>query len=139
MILGILRDRLLTSSAVTDLVEARVYPHNIPQESPTPAADMRIVSGAAYGHLAGILPFQSSSVTIDCYDDTDMAVADQIAMAMMADGLLFGFTASVSGIYLRGVDPLSGISQSVEGIRPGSEAYRYVSSFSIRVHWAMEC
>lgn len=140
MILGILRDRLLTSTAVTDIVDDRVYPFNLTQEAVTPAADMRIVSGTAFGHLTGILGFQSSNVTIDCYHDEDQSIADQIVMAMMKQGLLFGWsTANISGISIRGIDPVAGLTQSIEGVGPGSNRPRYVSSFSVRVHWSYDC
>ena len=135
MILGPVRDILLTSATVTGLIASRLFPFNLPQGATLPAADMRVVTTASNNHLGGNLGLYSSSITIDCYSK-DMVEADNIAMAMLVDGLLAGFRGTQGSVFISGADVSSGISHAEEGVDPGSDEHRYVSSISFTVHWS---
>lgn len=138
MILGALRERILTSSAVTAITN-RIHPGHLPQKETLPAVDMRIVATSTSHHLKGSLGFYNSTVTVDCYHDTDMGIADSLAMAIAAPGLLVGYKATLSGINFREITLQSGISQFEEGVEPGSDLRRFVSSISFSVYWATDC
>lgn len=138
MILGALRTRLLTSSEVTDITD-RIHPGHLPQGEVLPAIDMRIVSTLGHHHLKGTLGVYKSAVTIDCYHDTDIEVADQLAMATIAQGLLIGYKGVLSDINFLEIELLSGIRQFEEGTDPGSDRRRFVSSVTLSVFWATSC
>lgn len=138
MILGAIRDRILTSTEVTDLISRRLHPGNLPDREVIPAADMRIVGGTGEHFLDGSLGAYMSTITVDCYS-YDVLQADTIAMAIIRPGLVVGYRGVQSGVNISGVKLSSGIRQYVEGVDPGSDRYRYVSSITIQVNWGTSC
>jgi hypothetical protein len=138
MILGALRTRLLTSSTLTTITN-RIHPGHLPQKETLPAADMRIVTTSGNHYLGGSLGVYESIVAIDCYHDTDIEVADQLAMEVIKPGLLVGYKGTLSGVNFREILLQSGISQFEEGVDPGSDLRRFVSSVSLSVFWATDC
>lgn len=138
MILGALRERILTSGTVTAITN-RIHPGHLPQKETLPAVDIRIVATSPSHWLGGSLGIYNSTVAIDCYHDTDIGICDSLAMAIAEPGLLVGYKATLSGINFREITLLSGISQFEEGVEPGSDLRRFVSSISLSVFWATDC
>lgn len=138
MILGALRTKILLSSGVTNLIDDKLFPIALPQGVQPPAADMRIVTTSPSSHLGGSLGLYISAVTIDCYHDDDIQVCDSIAMAILGSGVV-GYKGLLSGIWFNEISESRGISHSVEGVDPGSDRYRYVSSITLDVHWSHGC
>lgn len=135
MILGAIRELLIATPRVFNLVGRRIYPHNLPQGATLPAVDMRIVSTQPHEHLGGLSKLYSSVVAIDCYTDDDVSLADQVALAIQESEFV-GLRGVYYTVDFRGVETLSGITHAVEGVDPGSDRYRHVSSLAFRVHWA---
>ena len=137
MLLEALRDYLLAQTGVTNLVSSRIVPGVLPQNSPVPAIDMRTVSGDHDHDLAGLTGIVKAGVTFDCYAD-DPEVADQVAEAAMYSGLI-GYRGTQGGIFINAVRLDDGPTQSLEGVDPGSDQYRYVTSFTVLVTFSRSC
>jgi hypothetical protein len=81
-----IRARLLTVSAVTALVAARVYVELLPQESTLPAIVVRLVDQHEPMHLRGPVGVNQSRVQVDAIATTK-AGADALDAAVHGDGL----------------------------------------------------
>jgi hypothetical protein len=136
MILGPVRDILLASSDVTDIVSRRLFPHALTEKVSLPAGDMRVVGTSGNDHLGGNLKAYASMVTVDFYAN-DPIVTDTAVMAGI--DALVGFRGQQGGVFISGVRLQSGLAQYLEGVEPGSEDYRFVSSFTAMVHWSPSC
>lgn len=133
MILGAIKDQLLATEGVTDLVEDRIYVDYLPQDDLRDAIDMRISASRSNQDLAGEVGLFQSIVTIDCLS-MDKLQADQIAMAVINSDLQM-MHGTYSGKKLRGGILRGGISHDQQGVSPGSDRWQYVSSVSYEFSW----
>ena len=134
MILKSLRDYFLTKTEITAILVDRIAVGALPQGSPIPAADMRI-TGSTHDHLlSGLSGACESNVTIDCYADGDPEDADNLANKMMYSGIV-GSRLSSGTIAISSIQLIDGPTQSEESVSPGSESWRYVTSFGLKVMW----
>jgi len=94
-----IRTHLLTVSAVTDLLVARVYPDKLPQGATLPAAVLHVISGSDESDLGGLVGVAHSRVQIDAYASTRLAassLATAIRDALAAQGVTPATWDSVS-------------------------------------------
>jgi hypothetical protein len=124
-------------TAVTAIIADRLRPAGLSQDDPVPSADMRIAAGTHDHHIEGISGLVTSSVTFDCYGD-DPETADDLASAMMYSGIA-GYRGTLAGLFINGVQIISGPTQSVEGVNPGSQQRRYVTSFTLQIIYSRAC
>jgi len=134
MILQPIRDYFLTKTAITDIVSDRIVAGALPQGSLIPAVDMRITNGKHDHHLIGLSGACESNVTVDCYDDGDPEAADTLADTLMYCGII-GHRWAAGNIFISTIQLIDGPTQSEESVAPGSESWRYVTSFSLKVFW----
>lgn len=137
MILGAIRDLILASSDVTDLIAQRLFPVSVPQGVERPHADMRVVTTQTTNHLSGNSHSYRSNLTIDV-TTLNPLLGDRIAMAMIESGVV-EFKGTQSDVIICGVELESGISHFDEGVEPGSDKHIYVTTFSLDVCWARPC
>lgn len=132
MILAALRTYFLANVTVTGLIGQRLFPHLLPQGETTPAADMRIVTADATNYIGGWTKMTQSRVVIDCYSDTSPDDAFAVAKAMRDSGII-GYRGTQSGVFIHGAELDDDITLDTEGVAPGSEVFRYVATFALRV------
>lgn len=127
----------MADSSVTAIIAERLRPAGLCQEDPVPSADMRVTS-SSHGHdLEGLSGDVTSSVTIDCYAD-DPETADSLAEAMMYGGIV-GYRGTLAGIFVNSVQLAGGPAQSVEGVDPGTQQRRNVTSFTLSIIYSRPC
>jgi hypothetical protein len=151
--------------SVTSKIVNRLRPAGLDQTDPMPSADMRVVSGSHDHTIEGLSGQATSSVTFDCYAD-DPEDADTLAESMMYSGVVgyrgliedqsgtlagaFGDTFDGAfdgafglgpfiGVFINSVRIESGPRQSVEGVNPGSNLRRYVTSFTLQIIYSRPC
>jgi hypothetical protein len=134
LILKILRDYFLTIPAITAILEDRIVVGTLPQSSPVPAADMRITGGAHDHHLTGLSGGAESNITIDCYADGDPEEADNLANKMMYCGIV-GQRLSTPSVAINTIQLIDGPTQSEESAERGTDNWRYVTSFGLKINW----
>lgn len=137
MLLKTLRDYFLSRPEITAVVQSRIYPVTLPQSEKVPAVDMRIVKGSRDQFLDGISKSGDSVVTIDCYADNDPDEADALAELLIDSGII-NFQGT-SNFFISGMQIAAGPTHDTEAVEPGSDKWRYVTSFSLRVTWARPC
>lgn len=141
MIIAALRIKMLESAEVSALIASRLYPTVLPQGAALPAADMRTIANDSVQHLDGGVRMYRHEAVFDCYGD-ESETADAVAYAMIGSGVI-GFKGDVpipgttKTVHIRGVTLDDGVTQDFEGVEPGSERIRYVSTFSLDVSWAV--
>lgn len=160
MLLKFLYAYFMSKVGVTSIIADRLRPAGICQDDPTPAADMRITSSSHDHYLGGLSGPVTSSVTIDCYAD-DPEDADALAAAMMYSGIVGhrsqgdwgafqGGTLEESmpeafdhqegdAVIVNSVRLSGGPYQSIEGVDPGTDERRYVTSFTLSIVYSRAC
>lgn len=136
MLLKVLRDYLIARPQVSAIIGTRLVAGVLKQNSPYPAADMRIVMGDYDHTITGLSGSATSRVIFDCYA-YDPSVADDLAHKMISN--IVGQRWTADGLSVCSVTVESGISQSLEGVDPGSDTWLYVSSFTLEIVFARPC
>lgn len=131
MLIKIVRDFFLAVNGVSAIVGSKIVPAPLPQECLPPAVDIRIPN-SSHDHSLNELGPGTHTVKVDCYSDIDAEQADQIADLLMYSGIV-GFRGVRSSLFINSVRLVSGPSQSTEGVEPGSDKHRYVTSFSLQI------
>ena len=120
-------------------MEDRGHPYALPLGEPVPAIDIRVVASTPHPYLGGDSGLYISMVIIDCYSK-DVVQADFLAQEIISpkNGVV-GYQGSQSGIIVRNVTVEEGVTNDQDGVYPGGEEYRFVSSVSLNVTWCLEC
>lgn len=135
MILGAVRDRLLLSDDLRNLIGRKLYPQSLPQGETVPAADMRIVATAANHHLKGNVGVYETVVTIDCYAE-ELSTADQIAKQIIKEELLDSYVGEIGDFFFHHCHHIRGPVHSMQLESPSSETIRHVSSVTFEIMWS---
>jgi hypothetical protein len=134
MILKAVHYILSQDDAVVRLAGDRIYPYALPQKSDIPAIDMRTFGGSLDGQtLTESSNCFNNEVTLDCYGD-DPGDADDLAMLALKS--LPNFRGSAKGVEILEVLSDGSITQDSDGIVPGSDKRRFVSTVSFEITWS---
>jgi hypothetical protein len=140
MIIGAVRQILLNTPEVTDIVGTRIHPYNLPMGATIPAIDMRVIVSNTFGNLGGTSGLFISQIVLDCYSKESPKQSDQIAAAILSprNGVI-GYQGVSDDVSIRDIQIQEGITNDQDGIDPASEEFRHVSSISLDVTWAQHC
>lgn len=135
MILTALRTYFLSRSAITDLLDNRLFIHQIQPGVAMPCADMRLVSSVAQNYIGGWTKMSQGRVVVDCYSEGTPDGAIALATAIRDSGII-GYRGSSSGTFIHGVELEDDVSLDTEGVAPGSVNYRYVATVAFGVDYS---
>lgn len=138
MILKSLRIYFLTKTAITDILGTRIQGAPLPQNSPKPAADMRVVTAIPDHALDGLSGPIDTTITIDCYAD-DQETADELAEAMAYCGIV-GYRGILTDEIVNSVRLANGpVQANTNGVEPGTDQHEYVATFTLAITYSRPC
>lgn len=128
-----LRTKLLSYSAVSDIVGQRMYPDALVQKAVLPAIVYYCTSTERDHHLGGVGKSAHARFTFDCFAMTRVA-ASALSKAIRETGI-DSFRGVVSSYTFCGVDFDSGDEYQNDVPTDGSQEHRYIVTFDLLVHY----
>jgi len=138
MILGGIINLLASRSPITALVAAlRIYPEYLPFGAEMPAIVVRqLDSNIQSQTLDGDKATFNSLLTIDCYSKVSHIQSDAIAIQMYSKPVL-SYRGTRQGVNIHGVLGDGSMEHGIDGVDPGSDQRRFVTSVDLEVVWSV--
>ena len=128
-----LRAKLLSYSAVSTLIGARLYPSALLQGCTLPAVVYTKLSTPREHTIGDVTKLGHATYQFDCYSLTKDE-ADSVSKAIQDSGIC-SYQGTTSGIYFCGTEISSGESDGDEPPTDGNQEHRYITSFDLQVHY----
>lgn len=131
-----LRTKLLSYTAVSDLIGTRMYPDALLQGCEYPAVAYTKISTDREHTLSDVTTLSHSRIQFDCYDDKagGRIGANEVAAAIQKSGIC-AYRGTTDGIAFQAIQIDSGDSYGTDSPSDGNQEHRYITSFDLRISY----